>query len=238
MSFFRTLFVVSMVSMSSLAFSDVADPAAAATATATAAVPASPDPTPLPPAIIPAPDPTLQSPIASQPTPAPQPIPNPQPNPQPPVNPAPPVPVSPQLPQNTPASDPATGVLTITESFTYKNSYYLTLNDGSCFTLKEIVVEKGWLGIEKYGNPAAAWLINDRIVINRIGGFEFPFQLVNLDTQEEALAAHYNPHMEGIENVHSLFQRVINEMEKQSTQLNQLTLELAELRGLVEQLRY
>lgn len=119
----------------------------------------------------------------------------------------------------------------IIESFTYKNSYYLALSDGSRFTLKAMVVEKGgWFNSTKYGNPAAHWLLNDRIMINRIEGFEFPFQLINLDAQEEALAAYYNPHMEGIENVHALFQSIMEELHKQSVQLNQITKELDALK--------
>lgn len=133
------------------------------------------------------------------------------------------------------AAAPGDSTPVILESFAYKNSYYLALSDGSRFSLKAILLEKGgWFSPAKYGNPAAHWVINDRVAINRVEGFEFPFQLVNLETQEEALAAYYNPHMEGLENIQTLFQQIMDSFQKQNIELTVIKADLYAVKRVVD----
>lgn len=114
--------------------------------------------------------------------------------------------------------------LTITDSYTYQDNYYLVLSNGSNLLLQKVIVKKatGWFDNDKYGNPAAHWLIDDKIQVIRGKGLKFPIQLINLETQEEASGSYVNPEMQELENIHKEYKALSKENKKLRTQLDKI----------------
>lgn len=94
--------------------------------------------------------------------------------------------------------------LTVKSSFSINGEYYVCLNDGSCFALNKILICKrsGWFSTDKYGNPAANWLVGDPVNIERTGEYDLPFNIVNLCTKQSALARSFNFEVRHYERMH------------------------------------
>lgn len=120
------------------------------------------------------------------------------------------------------------GAPTISENYSFKSNYYISLDDDSSYILKKVVISKAahWFESDVYGNPAAHWMKGDRVIVNRTGDFSFPFQLINLETNEEAFGSYINPHMEGVENIHVMFEQLIKENQVIRKKLDEVASEL------------
>lgn len=94
--------------------------------------------------------------------------------------------------------------LTVKSSFSMDNQYYICLSDGSCFVLSKILTCKasGWFSADKYGNPAANWLPGDPVNIERRGEYDWPFNIINLCTDQSALASSFNFEVRHYEQMH------------------------------------
>lgn len=94
--------------------------------------------------------------------------------------------------------------LTVKNSFCIEDQYYICLSDNSHFILNKILVHKGsgWFGVDKYGNPAASWLVGDAVAIERTGEYEWPFRIINLYAEQGALAMSVNFEARNCERMH------------------------------------
>lgn len=88
-------------------------------------------------------------------------------------------------------AEPTEISLTVKSSFCLDFQYYVCLSDNSHFVLNKVLIHKGsgWFDADKYGNPAASWLIGDPVSIQRTGNYDWPFQIINLYTQQSAPAS-------------------------------------------------
>ncbi|MGL5626829.1 MAG: hypothetical protein ACRDDW_04865 [Candidatus Rhabdochlamydia sp.] len=91
-------------------------------------------------------------------------------------------------------AEPTEFSLTVKNSFCIEDQYYICLSDNSYFVLNKILIHKGsgWFGVDKYGNPAASWLVGDPVTIERTGEYEWPFHIVNAYAKQGALAMSVN----------------------------------------------
>jgi hypothetical protein len=122
--------------------------------------------------------------------------------------------------------------LTLIESFEYKDNYYIKLSNNSYFLLQKILLHKatGWFERDKYGNPAAGWLIGDPMAIGRTGSYEFPFKIVNLHTQEEAFGVYVNFHMQSLEEIMNTLQQIIDSQQRIQNRLNSLDYNVTQIK--------
>ncbi len=91
-------------------------------------------------------------------------------------------------------AEPTEFSLTVKNSFCIEDQYYICLSDNSYFVLNKILIHKGsgWFGVDKYGNPAASWLVGDPVTIERTGEYEWPFHIINAYAKQGALAMSVN----------------------------------------------
>ncbi len=101
-------------------------------------------------------------------------------------------------------AEPTESSLTVKNSFCIEDQYYICLSDNSHFVLNKVLIHKGsgWFGVDKYGNPAASWLVGDPITIERTGEYEWPFHIVNLYAKQGALASSVNFEARNCERMH------------------------------------
>lgn len=94
--------------------------------------------------------------------------------------------------------------LTVKNSFCIEDQYYICLSDNSHFILNKVLIHKGsgWFGVDKYGNPAASWLVGDPVTIERTGEYEWPFHIINLCAKQGALATSVNFEARNCERMH------------------------------------
>ncbi|QZA59030.1 hypothetical protein [Candidatus Rhabdochlamydia porcellionis] len=109
-------------------------------------------------------------------------------------------------------AEPAEVSLTVKSSFCLDDQYYVCLSDNSHFVLNKVLIHKGsgWFGVDKYGNPAASWLIGDPVSIQRTGEYDWPFQIVNLYTQQGAFATLVNFEARNYERIQDRLRDLLN----------------------------
>jgi len=131
-----------------------------------------------------------------------------------------------------PAAAPAPMASKINENYTYKGAFYLELDNGARFMLQKGVVQKAtsWFGTDIYGNPAIHWMIGDRVSINRTGGYEFPFQIVNLETNEEAFGVLVNPDMQSLEDIILKLDEVLKSHHQLTSKIDSLRADIADIK--------
>lgn len=113
-------------------------------------------------------------------------------------------------------AEPTEVSLTVKSSFCLDDQYYVCLSDNSHFVLNKVLIHKGsgWFGVDKYGNPAASWLIGDPVSIQRTGEYEWPFQIVNLYTQQDAFAALVNFEARNYERMQDKLRDLLNVLKE------------------------
>ena len=87
-------------------------------------------------------------------------------------------------------TEPTEVSLTIKNSFNQNGCYFVFLSDNSHFKIKQVLIQQGtgWFGKNTYFDPTSSWLIGDPVSIQRTGEQDWPFQIINLHTQESAFA--------------------------------------------------
>jgi len=122
--------------------------------------------------------------------------------------------------------------LTVKSSFCLDDQYYVCLSDNSHFVLNKVLIHKGsgWFGVDKYGNPAASWLIGDPVSIQRTGDYEWPFQIVNLYTQQGAFAALVNFEARNYERMQDRLRDLLNVLKEIQNDLSMIKCDIKTIR--------
>lgn len=122
--------------------------------------------------------------------------------------------------------------LTVKSSFCLDDQYYVCLSDNSHFVLNKVLIHKGsgWFGVDKYGNPAASWLIGDPVSIQRTGEYEWPFQIVNLYTQQGAFAALVNFEARNYERMQDRLRDLLNVLKEIQNDLSMIKCDIKTIR--------
>lgn len=129
-------------------------------------------------------------------------------------------------------AEPVEIPLTVKSSFCLDDQYYVCLSDNSHFVLNKILLHKGsgWFGVDKYGNPAASWLIGDPVSIQRTGEYEWPFQIVNLHTQQGAFASLVNFEVRNYERMQDKLRDLVNILKEMQTDLSIIKYDIKNIR--------
>ncbi len=129
-------------------------------------------------------------------------------------------------------AEPTEISLTVKSSFCLDDQYYVCLSDNSHFVLNKALIHKGsgWFEVDKYGNPAASWLIGDPISIQRTGEYEWPFQIVNLYTQQGAFAALVNFEARNYERMQDRLRDVLNVLKEMQNDLSNIKYDIKTIR--------
>lgn len=129
-------------------------------------------------------------------------------------------------------AEPTEVSLTVKSSFCLDDQYYVCLSDNSHFVLNKVLIHKGsgWFGVDKYGNPAASWLIGDSVSIQRTGEYEWPFQIVNLYTQQGAFAALVNFEARNYERMQDRLRDLLNVLKEIQNDLSVIKYDIKTIR--------
>lgn len=114
------------------------------------------------------------------------------------------------------AADESQSQQTLTGNFAYNDDYYLTLSNGSSFSVQKIIIKKasGWFDKDEMGNPAAGWLVGDTISIERTGDYHFPFRLINLVASQDLRAVSVDIDMKAYEDLSKQWQKITRCLEE------------------------
>lgn len=123
-------------------------------------------------------------------------------------------------------------VLAVKNSFCLDNQYYICLSDNSHFVLSKVLIHKasGWFDADKYGNPAANWLIGDPVAIERTGEYEWPFHIVNLHTKQGALANSVNFEARNYERMHDRLRDLLHVLKEMQSDISAIKYDIKSLR--------
>lgn len=130
-------------------------------------------------------------------------------------------------------AEPTEVSLTVKSSFCLDDQYYVCLSDNSHFVLNKVLIHKGsgWFGVDKYGNPAASWLIGDPVSIQRTGEYEWPFQIVNLYYPEQgAFAALVNFEARNYERMQDRLRDLLNILKEIQNDLSVIRCDIKTIR--------
>lgn len=120
------------------------------------------------------------------------------------------------LPFSTLVADPDSTTYFVEESFVSDGNCYLKLEGQQCFLIEKVLLRKasGWFDSDEYGSPCVRWLRGDRVSIYRSERYDFPFQIMNLQTDEMAWGIGVNFEREQFDKILAALNEISNDQRR------------------------